>query len=318
MRDKNICRVGILAAMVSLAVACTSKEVCETSIHPLEGMEIPVYYTASKPLTEGYDGELAVIMIQGWHGGVQVLEEQLALQEALGEAYVLSPMYPRTEMMERYNIAADGRAIWNESWPLDLTVPGTPDDDWRGGGDAAGTELSSFDVIDTLFTRLSNRKLFPNLKKIALVGFSAGGQFVGRYVAVGKGKVGDGIKVEYAAMAPSTFLRLEPADTWHYGLANRPRYCRDMSEEQILANLRSRRCFHGCGELDTLEKSLDKTPYAMKQGKNRMERFENFRRAVNEDSEWSASVVFHTFSNIGHDAIKAYADPVFVKYVVED
>ena len=119
-------------------------------------------------------------------------------------------------------------------------------------------------------------------------------------------------------MAPSTFLRLEPADTWHYGLANRPRYCRDMSEEQILANLRSRRCFHGCGELDTLEKSLDKTPYAMKQGKNRMERFENFRRAVNEDSEWSASVVFHTFSNIGHEATKAYADPVFVKYVVED
>ena len=318
MRDKNICRVGILAAMVSLAVACTSKEVCETSIHPLEGMEIPVYYTASKPLTEGYDGELAVIMIQGWHGGVQVLEEQLALQEALGEAYVLSPMYPRTEMMERYNIAADGRAIWNESWPLDLTVPGTPDDDWRGGGDAAGTELSSFDVIDTLFTRLSNRKLFPNLKKIALVGFSAGGQFVGRYVAVGKGKVGDGIKVEYAAMAPSTFLRLEPADTWHYGLANRPRYCRDMSEEQILANLRSRRCFHGCGELDTLEESLDRTATAMKQGKNRLVRFENFRRAVNEDSEWSASVVFHTFSNIGHDAIKAYADPVFVKYVVED
>jgi hypothetical protein len=156
------------------------------------------------------------------------------------------------------------------------------------------------------------------LKKIALVGFSAGGQFVGRYVAVGKGKVGDGIKVEYAAMAPSTFLRLEPADTWHYGLANRPRYCRDMSEEQILANLRSRRCFHGCGELDTLEESLDRTATAMKQGTNRLVRFENFRRAVNEDSEWSASVVFHTFSNIGHEATKAYADPVFVKYVVED
>ena len=85
-----------------------------------------------------------------------------------------------------------------------------------------------------------------------------------------------------------------------------------------MANLRSRRCFHGCGALDTLEKSLDKTPYAMKQGKNRMERFENFRCAVNEDSEWSALVVFHTFSNIGHEATKAYADPVFVKYVVED
>ena len=311
-------RLSIIAIIFTLTIGCTPKADAPAAIYPLEGMEIPVYYTAPTPVCEGYNGELAVIMIQGWHGGVQVLNEQLALQNALSEAYVISPMYPRTEMMDRYNIAADGRAIWNESWPLDLTIPGVPDDDWRGGGDAAGTELSSFDVIDTLFTRLSNRKLFPNLKKIALVGFSAGGQFVGRYVAVGKGKVGDGIKVEYAAMAPSTFLRLEPADTWHYGLANRPRYCRAVSEEQILANLRSRRCFHGCGELDTLEKSLDKTPYAMKQGKNRMERFENFRRAVNEDSEWSASVVFHTFSNIGHEATKAYADPVFVKYVVED
>jgi hypothetical protein len=278
-------------------------------------MEIPVYYTASKPLTEGYDGELAVIMIQGWHGGVQVLEEQLVLQEALGEAYVISPMYPRTEMMETFKIAKDGRAIWNDSWPLDLTKPGVPDDDWRGGGDAGGTELSSFDVIDTLFTRLSNRKLFPNLKRIALVGFSAGGQFVGRYVAVGKGVVGDGISLVYAAMAPSTFLTLEPNDTWHYGLKDRPRYSREVSNEQILNNLRSRRCLHGCGLLDTLSESLDQTSFAMKQGENRYIRFQNFQNTVNQDPEWKAQVTFYTFETIGHEAVKAYADPFFVNYI---
>jgi hypothetical protein len=315
MKNRNICKIGIVAAMMSLALACAPKEVCETSIHPLEGMEIPVYYTASTPLTEGYDGELAVVMIQGWHGGVQVLKEQLALQNALSEAYVISPMYPRTEMMETYNIAKDGRAIWNDSWPLDLTKPGVPDDDWRGGGDAGGTELSSFDVIDTLFTRLSNRKLFPNLKRIALVGFSAGGQFVGRYVAVGKGVVGDGISLVYAAMAPSTFLRLDAEATWHYGLKNRPRYCRAVSEEQMLENLRSRRCLHACGELDTLEKNLDKTVFAMKQGENRLVRFENFCNAVSEGARWREAVVFHTFEGIGHQAAKAYVDPFFIDYV---
>lgn len=315
MKNRVISRLALLVAVVSLMVGCAPQQEPAASIYPLEGMEIPVYYTAPKPLTEGYDGELAVIMIQGWHGGVQVLEEQLALQRAMGEAYVLSPMYPRTEMLNSYNIAKDGRAVWNESWPLDLTIPGVPDDDWRGGGDAAGTELSSFDVIDTLFTRLSDRRLFPNLKRIALVGFSAGGQFVGRYVAAGKGVVGDGIAVVYAAMAPSTFLRLEAEDTWHYGLKNRPRYCRAVSEEQMLENLRSRRCLHACGALDTLEKSLDKTPYAMKQGKNRMERFENFRAAVSEDERWRESVVFYTFEGIGHEAVKAYADPYFVSYI---
>ena len=142
-----------LVALI-LLVGCSTPTETATSIYRLEGVEPAVYYTAQKPLTEGYDGETAVIMIQGWHGGVQVLKEQLALQEALPNAYVISPMYPRTEMTEKYNIEPDGRAIWNESWPLDLTIPGVPDDDWRGGGDANGTELSSFDIIDTLFARL--------------------------------------------------------------------------------------------------------------------------------------------------------------------
>ena len=303
-----------LVALI-LLVGCSTPTETATSIYRLEGVEPAVYYTAQKPLTEGYDGETAVIMIQGWHGGVQVLKEQLALQEALPNAYVISPMYPRTEMTEKYNIEPDGRAIWNESWPLDLTIPGVPDDDWRGGGDANGTELSSFDIIDTLFARLSDRSLFPNLKRVALVGFSAGGQFVGRYVAVGKGEVGEGIELKYVAMSPSTFLRLEPNDTWHYGLKNRPRYCREISEKEILENLRSRQCMHACGALDTLEKSLDKTATAMKQGHNRYVRFENFRKEVEQDDEWSKMVTFYTFDSIGHEAIKAYADPFFVNYV---
>ena len=303
-----------LVALI-LLVGCSTPTETATSIYRLEGVEPAVYYTAQKPLTEGYDGETAVIMIQGWHGGVQVLKEQLALQEALPNAYVISPMYPRTEMTEKYNIEPDGRAIWNESWPLDLTIPGVPDDDWRGGGDANGTELSSFDIIDTLFARLSDRSLFPNIKRVALVGFSAGGQFVGRYVAVGKGEVGEGIELKYVAMSPSTFLRLEPNDTWHYGLKNRPRYCREISEKEILENLRSRQCMHACGALDTLEKSLDKTATAMKQGHNRYVRFENFRKEVEQDDEWSKMVTFYTFDSIGHEAIKAYADPFFVNYV---
>ena len=316
MKLTNLFRMATLA-LLTLLVGCTTKEEKVTSIYRLEGIEPTVYYAATKPLTEGCDGETAVIMIQGWHGGVQVLKEQLALQESMGDdVYVISPMYPRTEMTQEYNIEPDGRAIWNESWPLDLTIPGVPDDDWRGGGDANGTELSSFDIIDNLFARLSDKTLFPNIKRIALVGFSAGGQFVGRYVAVGKGEVGEGIELKYVAMSPSTFLRLEPNDTWHYGLKNRPRYCREISEEQILENLRSRRCLHACGALDTLEKNLDKTATAMKQGHNRYVRFQNFCKVVEADERWREVVTFHTIDSIAHEAIKAYADPTVVNYIL--
>lgn len=316
MKATSTLRIALIAILFAFLMGCTCKSKEITTIFRLEGINPAVYYTATKPLTEGYDGELAIIMIQGWHGGVQVLKEQLALQNAIDNAYVVSPMYPRTEMTQKYNIEKDGRAIWNESWPLDLTIPGTPDDDWRGGGDANGTELSSFDVVDMLFERLSDRRLYPNLKRIALVGFSAGGQFVGRYLAVGKGEVGEGIELVYAAMAPSTYLLLNDNDSWHYGLKNRPRYSRAISNEQILENLHSRRCLHACGALDTLEESLDRTATAMKQGNNRYVRFENFQALVKSDSCWNAVTTFHTFESIGHAATSAYADPFFVQYII--
>lgn len=296
-------------------ISCDEKN---TSVHLLEGLEHPVYYSASKPLEKGDKGEMIAIMIQGWGGGVQVLKEQLSLQEALENVYVLSPLFPRRQIMEKYGIEPDGRAVWNDSWPKDLTVPGLPDDDWRGGGDANGTTLSSFDVVDTLFSRLSDRKRFPNLKKIVLVGFSAGGQFVGRYLAVGKGQTGSGIDLEYVAMAPSTYLLPSSDDTWHYGVGNRPRYCSSLSQEQILENLRTRRCLHACGQADTLEKSLDKTPPAMKQGKNRFERFLNFQEVVSLDSAWYASTSFHVFDSLGHSASSAYASPFFVNYIMTE
>jgi hypothetical protein len=314
MKKSVTFRLAILLPLLALILSCAPKEPT-AEIYQLEGMEAPVYYAAPKPLSNGDRGELAVIMIQGWGGGVQVLKEQLALQKALGRVYVVSPLYPRTQIMEKYNIAKDDRAIWNDSWPRDLTIPGTPHDDWRGGGDANGTTMSSYDVVDELLAQLSQKRLFPNLKKIVMVGFSAGGQFVGRYVAVGKGVVREGITLEYAAMSPSTFLLPNSTDTWHYGISNRPRYCLETSDEKLMENLRSRRCLHGCGSLDIGEKSLDKTPPAMKQGENRYARYLNFKALVEKDEKWAEKVVFHTFDSIAHKATMAYADPFFVKYV---
>lgn len=317
MKHTAILRFTILLPLLALMVACTSKAEPTAEIYLLEGIEAPVYYAASKPLSDGDKGELAVIVIQGWSGGVKVSKEQLSLQKALGNVYVVSPLYPRAQIMERYNVEIDNRAIWNDSWSRNLAVPGTPDDDWRGGGDANGTQLSSYDVIDTLLARLSDRELFPELKKIVLVGFSAGGQFVGRYVAVGKGVVRDGITLEYAALSPSTFLLPNSTDTWHYGISNRPRYCRETSDEQIMENLRQRRCLHGCGALDTLERGLDKSPCAMKQGANRFVRYKNFKALVESDTRWAERVIFHTFDTIGHKADRAYTDPFFVQYIKE-
>lgn len=311
-----IIRTGIIASLLAIVVGCAPKSEPVGNIYRFEGIEPAVYYTAVSPLSEGFDGETVAIVIQGWHGGVKVHKGYIAMQSTLKDAYVVAPMFPRAESMKKNGVELDGRAIWNNSWPLNLTVPGTPDDDWRGGGDAEGTELSSYEIIDLLLAKLSDKTLFPNLRKVALIGFSAGGQFVGRYVAVGKAEVAPHIEMRYVALAPSTFLIPEPNDSWHYGLKGRPRYSRNISEEQIMENLRSRRCLHGCGVLDTLEKDLDMTPLAMKQGRNRYVRFENFKELVSKDPRWSEVTTFHAFEGIGHESQKAYVDPFFVNYVL--
>lgn len=316
MKLFSIIRTGIIASLLVLMVGCAPKSESVGSIYRFDGIEPAVYYTAVSPLDEGFDGETVAIVIQGWHGGVKVHKGYIAMQNTLKDAYVVAPMFPRAESMHKNGVELDGRAIWNNSWPLDLTIPGTADDDWRGGGDAEGTELSSYEIIDLLLAKLSDKTLFPNLRRVALIGFSAGGQFVGRYVAVGKGEVAPHIEMKYVALAPSTFFIPEPNDSWHYGLKGRPRYSRNISEEQIMENLRSRRCLHGCGVLDTLEKDLDMTPLAMKQGHNRYVRFENFKELVSKDPRWNEVVTFHSFEGIGHESQKAYTDPFFIKYVL--
>jgi len=83
-------------------------------------------------------------------------------------------------------------------------------DAWHAGYDALDpAPISSFAVIDTIFQRLANRTLFPNLQQVVLAGHSAGGQFVQRYAAVGRGDsvlIAQGIRVRYVVANPSTYL----------------------------------------------------------------------------------------------------------------
>ncbi len=321
------------AAGMSLAVALAAhgapQERWDEGVRDFQFADLPapVHYCAVHPVEDGDPCTLAVVLIHGWGGGCGPAAELGPLRNVLAVAvgksvappYVIEPMFPRREIMKRKGVPEDGRAVWNDSWGKDLSKRGVPDDDWRGGGDAAGVKLSSFEVIDRLLATLGDRTRYPNLKKVVLTGFSAGGQFVGRYVAVGKGFVRDGVKVTYAAMAPSTELRLDPDVMWHYGIKGRPRYPAQTSDSQMLANLSSRRVWRGCGTKDVLGMpytSLDSCPAAMAQGANRYERFRNLETYVQRYPEWARQVTFHAFEGVGHKTVIAHTDPAFIDFVV--
>jgi pimeloyl-ACP methyl ester carboxylesterase len=67
-------------------------------------------------------------------------------------------------------------------------------------------KLTSFDFVDELLRRLSDKKIFPNLTHIVIAGHSAGGQFVARYEMANR--VGDslpGVTVSYVVSNPSSY-----------------------------------------------------------------------------------------------------------------
>ena len=290
----------------------------------LAEVSAPVYYLAPNALEAGSRCETAAVIVHGWGGGIEITGDvepfAAALAKAVGPSgvapYVVAPLFPRRRLMVKKGLPDDGRAIWNDSWDRDLSKHRLPDDDWRGGGDAVGTRLSSFEVVDAILALLGDKSRFPALKRVVVTGFSAGGQFVGRYVAVGKGAVREGVEVRYAAMAPSTELRLDPDVAWHYGLKNRPRYPAMTSDEQMLKNLASRRVWRACGTEDVLGKSLDVCPDAMKQGANRYERFRNLEAYLKQYPDWAKQVSFHAIDGIGHKSTVAHTEKVFIDYVL--
>ncbi len=116
-------------------------------------------------------------------------------------------------------------------------------DDWSGGAAAHGPiPLSSFAVIDAVLARLADRRAFPALASVVVMGYSAGGQVVQRYAVVGKGEAAlaaAGVRTRYVVGSPSSYLYFGPErvgeggkigafagaaacptfDRWKYGLA---------------------------------------------------------------------------------------------------
>jgi pimeloyl-ACP methyl ester carboxylesterase len=289
-------------------------------------VKVKVFYDAAQPIEKGSRCRVAVILIHGWGGHVRTLlpifNSALAAR-AFGREeapYVIAPMFPRRETVAKnLGESDDGRALWNGSWenkPND--VPGLASDDWRGGGDANGTSFSSFDYIDRLLDHFCDRRKFPALERIVLAGFSAGGQFAGRYVAIGKANVREGVKLVYIDMSPSTQFRFEKDEMWLYGLKGRPRYASGLSDDDIMKNLCSRRVWRACGSEDVLGRprtALDMTPSAVKQGSNRLERFLNFEKYLDKYPDWKKQTSFHIFKGIGHKEDLAYPTKEVVDFV---
>jgi pimeloyl-ACP methyl ester carboxylesterase len=173
---------------------------------------------------------------------------------------------------------------------------------WRGGGPAANSaEATSFHVADALLRTLSDRKVFPHLKRIVVAGHSAGGQFVHRYAAASREIEAVGVPVKLIVSNPSSYLYLDTRrpdaegklaefagregcpnfNRYLYGMEQRSGYPSEVADDTLRANLVKRDVVYLLGELDTEPLAgFDSSCSAMAQGKNRFARGENYWKTI--------------------------------------
>lgn len=124
------------------------------------------------------------------------------LADALHNTLIISPRFASNNGKSCLDKMEDKEVGWVCSGP----------ESWRSGGMRAkvsGLELNSFDFMDAILLKLSNDKVFPNLKTIVIAGHSAGGQYVNRYQF--SNQVHDklaaerGIQISYVIANPSSY-----------------------------------------------------------------------------------------------------------------
>lgn len=184
-------------------------------------------------------------------------------------------------------------------------------DDWRGGGPAYGLPaVTSYHVIDELVRHFADKKLYPNLNYVVLMGHSAGGQFLSRYAAASTVEP-EGVKVRYVVANPSSYLYLDksrPGPTeacagfneWKYGMERRTGYAKGLTDEGMKESLVRRDVVYLLGEYDTTPQfGFDSSCGAMAQGPNRLERGISYFRYVTE--KYGAKHRMVKVPNCGHN-----------------
>jgi hypothetical protein len=195
-------------------------------------------------------------------------------------------------------------------------------DSWRSGGQATGSKLTSYDLMDEILRKLARKDDFPNLKVIVVSGHSAGGQYVTRYEMANRVHDTLGIPINYVVSNPSSYAYVDPErptganselrafgdarncttyDNWPYGLKNRSGYTANIPDDQLRKQLAARGATYLLGELDILPLGgFDSSCPAMAQGPTRLARGQAFVNYVNQKYKAQHKVI--VIPLCGHNA----------------
>ena len=265
---------------------------------------------ASRPLGDPYLGPVVVVV----HGALRDSDRYLASAQhaarlAGSAALIVAPQFLADVDQ------VDGVLCWQ--------VEG-----WKGGYPALGpAPVSSFSAMDSLLDQLAPAADPGRDPAVVLFGNSAGGQFVNRYAAVGRGPgvlAGRGLRVRLVIANPSTYLyfdRDRPVavpggahlNEWRYGFDGTPGYV-DVDAPRALERYLGRDITIVLGALDNdgASRLLEVSPAAMAQGANRFDRGVRYHQHVRRLARAAGLPARHrliTLPGVGHAAGDVLAAP---------
>lgn len=203
------------------------------------------------------------------------------------------------------------------------------ENDWMAGDTAIGPKpISSFVVLDHILKRLSDSKLFPNLKEIVIAGHSGGAQVVQRYAILGGREDAllkkEGIHLRYVIANPSSYAYFDAQrplpvtaatcpgfNDWKYGLNKLPFYAGQQTPAMIEQNYVKRDITYLLGQLDTdpNHPALDKSCGAEAQGPARLSRGQNYFDYLQKRHPEGLSQHLVVVQGVGHNGDGMFTSP---------
>ena len=295
-------------------------------------LSIPI--VTSHPLDKNNnETEYLVIMI---HGAGLNAENSFETAQKLIEALkipkdrflVLAP-----QIIEGVKLDEKGLLFWDRRW--------------RSGGMSLSTglnkdlpKLSSFEVLDRLIDVVTKQN--PNMRRIIILGHSAGGQFVVRYAAINSRHEfleQQGVSIRYVVANPSSYPYLNETryklnskgeiqeipreefvdcpsyNKYKYGLEDLYGYAENLPPHIVRTRLLTRPVMFVLGMADIDRGwSLDKSCEGDAQGKNRYERGLLYKHHLGHFVKTSleSQHIWLEIPEVGHDATEIFAHPRFI------
>ncbi len=246
--------------------------------------------------------ERAVIVIHGVTRNAdeyfQYVLEAAAMEHVENRTLVLAP---------HFKIESDPRQNDELYWK----------DSWKFGDRSEQFPISSYEIIDRMIEYLWLSGQFPNLKKVVLVGHSAGGQMVARYAAGSPITDRYSIDMSYVIANPSSYLYFVPErmnhkkefvvpdnscanyNSYPYGITAPNNYIGHVPEKELGIRFAFRPVTILLGETDTQSEYLDTSCAANLQGAHRLERGMNYYQFIKAFYPKSG-LKLRTVPNVGH------------------